>query len=78
MKKLDGLKKNESKYKDDYKKLKNLKDGKPSDWLKSPWNSHHWVDMFVEADRAAPYLMGHIWSGYFPISIILMVYLYLT
>jgi hypothetical protein len=64
------------KYKRDYKRLKDLDDGQPITWLKAPWNSHHWVDMFVEADRAAPYLMGHIWAVYFPVSVIGLAYFY--
>lgn len=75
---LDGLEQNNYKFKRDYESLKNLEDGQPSDWLKKPWSSHDWVDMYVEADRTSPYLMGHIWSIYYPVSIILMVYFYIT
>jgi hypothetical protein len=32
--------------------------------------------MYVEAERAAPYLMGHIWAVYYPLSIIAMVWLW--
>lgn len=58
----------------DYLVLKNAPDGQPSDWLRQPWNTHHWTDMFVESCRRAPYLMGHWWAVYFPVSIGLLVW----
>lgn len=70
---LDGLAKNWQKMKADYAKLKGLEDGRPEDWLREPWNMHHWVDMFKESQDVASYLMGHIWAVYFPLSIGVMV-----
>ena len=78
MKQKDGWAKNMQKFKFEYRQLKYMADGKPKDWLKAPWNSHHYVDMFVEAERASPYLMGHIWAVYFPVSIAIMVFLGVT
>jgi hypothetical protein len=75
---LDGWKKNAQKYKQEYNRLKELPDGHVADWAKQPWNSHHWFDMFVEAERASPYLMGHIWGWYYPLSVIGMTYLWVT
>ena len=69
MKNLDGIKKNEQKFKLDREALKNMPDGHPSDWFKAPWSMHHYVDIFVESSRAAPYLMGHIWAVYVHVSI---------
>jgi hypothetical protein len=71
----NGLEKNLEKFKVDMQHLRALNDGRPEQFLAKP-NSHNWVDMFVEADRAAPYLMGHIWSVYFPVSIVTMVVLW--
>jgi hypothetical protein len=74
----DGLAKNEEKYRTDFEALKNLEDGKLTDWLKEPWNMHHYIDMFVESARAAPYLMGHIGGVYLPISVAAMAWFALT
>ena len=71
-KNLDGWRKNYSKFLVDYRKLQQVPDGAPKDWLKKPWDLHAYVDMFVEADRVAPYLMGHIWAVVFPITIFLI------
>jgi hypothetical protein len=70
---LDGLERNMAKFKMGIKALKEMPDGSPKDWLKAPWNVHHYVDMFVESSRAAPYLMGHVWAVYVPLSIIIGV-----
>jgi hypothetical protein len=74
----DGMAKNAEKMLADYHRLKEMPDGHPSDWLKQPWNAHHWVDMFVESGRHGDYLMGHWWSVYFPVSMIIMVWLSLS
>lgn len=65
-----------NKFEADHDRLKEMPDGHPIDWMKAPWNSHHWTDMFVEASRHAPYLMGHVWAVYFPLSVIAMVWWY--
>lgn len=62
------------KVKTEYRNLKSMSDGQPKDWLRRPWNTHHWTDMFVESSRHAPYLMGHWWAVYFPASIILIIW----
>jgi hypothetical protein len=33
------------------------------EWRWEPWNSHHFVDVFVESERVpeAAYLRGHFW-----------------
>ena len=72
---LDNLKTNYRKYVQDYRKLRSMPDGSPMDWLKKPWDGHAYVDMFVESSRAAPYLMGHFWAMYLPLSILAMVLL---
>jgi len=53
--------------------LKVKEDGHVKDWLKQPWNTHHWTDIFVESCRAAPYTMGHVWAVYLPLSILLIL-----
>ena len=63
----------ESKIKTDIQALKDMPDGHPMDWLKAPWDVHHWTDMFVESSRAAPYLMGHVWAIYLPLSVLLII-----
>lgn len=62
------------KVKADLNALKVKKDGHVSDWLKEPWNSHHYVDMFVESCRAAPYTVGHVLAVYVPLSILLILF----
>ena len=74
----DRMKTNMRKYKADYRALKNMPDGHPSDWLKKPWDSHAYVDMFVESSRAAPYLMGHIYAILAPIVVILGIFLIIS
>ena len=73
----NGAAKNLEKYKIDLMAIKDMPDGHLGDWLKSPLNMHNFVDMFVETARAAPYLMGHIWSIYFPVSIVAIIVLLL-
>lgn len=29
-------------------------------WLRKPWDSHAYVNLFVESRRASPYLTGHV------------------
>lgn len=71
-----GLKSN--KVEIEYYILGDLPDGAPEDWLKRPWNLHHWTDMFVESCRWAPYVMGHWWAVYFPVSLGTIIYLIAT
>ena len=70
----DGIFKNWTKMKEDYAKLQEMPDGKLSDWLKKPWDMHHWVDMFKESCEHAPYLMGYIYAVYVPLSVVLIVW----
>lgn len=72
---LDGPERDNKKMRFGYQRLKGMKDGQPKDWLRQPWNTHHWVDMYVESCRTSPYLMGHVWAIYFPASIVAMVWL---
>jgi len=74
MKNEDGLDKNTSKFRADIEALKAMPDGRPADWLKKPWDMHHWVDMFKESCEHAPYLMGHIYAVYVPLSVVLIVW----
>lgn len=66
----NGLRRNIKRFMLDYNGLKRMPDGKPEDWLKEPWNVHHYTDMFVEAFSEAPFLMGHVFAVYFPLSIL--------
>jgi hypothetical protein len=68
----NGYKRNLLRFKMDYEGLQEMPDGKPMDWLRKPWNVHHYTDMFVESCSEAPFLMGHWWAVYFPVSIIIM------
>ena len=63
------------KVKADIRSLQTMQDGHFSDWVKAPWSGHHWTDMFVESSRHAPYLMGHIWALYVPVSLIAIIWL---
>jgi hypothetical protein len=71
----DGFKRNWLRFKDDVKALKAMPDGQPADWLRKPWDMHAYIDMYKESCQAAPYLMGHIWAVYFPVSLITIVVL---
>ncbi|MFT5766749.1 MAG: hypothetical protein ACI9DH_000568 [Halioglobus sp.] len=72
---INGIRKNMDKLRLDIRYLRNRPDGYVMDWVKQPWNMHHWVDIFVETARAAPYLMGHLWAVYVPASFITIVVL---
>jgi hypothetical protein len=39
-------------------------------WIKKPWDSHAYVNLFVESRRLTPYLMGHIDAVLYPALII--------
>lgn len=39
------------------------------DWLRAPWNMHHFTDLFVESARISPYFVGHMWAAYLPLSL---------
>ena len=44
-----------------------------SDWVREPWNMHHFVDMFVETRRASPYFTGHIDAVAYPILVLIII-----
>ena len=72
---LNGIQRNLVRFKKEHKHLAGMPDGQPEDWLKKPWDLHAYVDMFVESSEYAPYLMGHWWAVYFPVSLLAIIIL---
>ena len=45
-------------------------------WLKAPWDSHAYFNLFVESRRLSPYFVGHIDALLYPAAIVALIYLY--
>ena len=43
-------------------------------WLKKPWDSHAYVNLFVESRRLTPYLIGHIDAVLYPLLAIMLAW----
>lgn len=73
MKDLDGIEKNIDKFKKEYAKLKS---GMREHWerLKKDKDSHAYVNIFVEAMRISPYLIGHIDAVMYPVLLIGLIW----
>lgn len=65
----DGLARDVSKMSQEWTRMTLMLRPNVRDWLRAPWNAHHYTDLFVESSRISPYFMGHIWAVYLPLSI---------
>jgi len=74
---LNGHERNVAKLKEEWLVFRLVMKPYFKEWLKAPWNMHHYVDLFVESGRVSKkhpnYLMGHFWAIYFPLSILLII-----
>lgn len=70
---LDGIEKNLDKLKKEYAKLR---DGMKPHWqrFKSEKDTHSYVNLFVEAMRLSPYLIGHIDAIAWPVMLALLIW----
>ena len=66
---MDGWRRNIEKMKLDAWVLGQLMPEHVARFKRKPWSLHAYVNLFVESERNAPYLMGHIWSAYLPVSV---------
>lgn len=69
---LDGVAKNLDKFKREFNYLRQMMVPHVSRWIKQPWNSHAYVNLWVEALRASPYLTGHVLAVLFPLLVLLI------
>jgi hypothetical protein len=68
---LDGVDKNIQKAKQEWEKLKNEMKPHWGRFFKRPFDTHSYVNLFVESRRISPYLIGHIDAILYPLLIIL-------
>jgi hypothetical protein len=77
----NGLAKNLEKLQIEWEDMRVLMRPHIARWKKAPWNMHSYVNLFVEARRISPYLVGHVDAVLYPIlissSILLTTYLLL-
>lgn len=70
---LDGIEKNIDKLSKEWARTReNLK----PEWqrfLNRPWDTHTYVNLFVEARRVSPYFSGHVDAVVYPVLIILAI-----
>ena len=45
-------------------------------WLRKPWSSHRYVDIFVETLRTSPYFWGHVLAPVPLAAVAYVVYFY--
>jgi hypothetical protein len=70
---LDGIEKNIDKFKKEWAKLKTEMKPHWGRFFKSPIDGHSYVNLFVEARRCSPYLIGHIDAVLYPLLIALLI-----
>lgn len=70
---LDGIEKNIDKLKKEWVKTREHLKPEWQRFLKRPWDTHTYVNLFVEARRVSPYLTGHVDAVLYLALIILAV-----
>lgn len=71
----DGLEKNIHKFGEEWRKVQGALKPNCIRFFKRPLDTHTYVNLFVEARRASPYLLGHIDAILYPILIGIIIYL---
>jgi hypothetical protein len=69
---LDGVEKNIDKMKKEWAKLSIEMKPHWKRFFKSPFDTHSYVNLFVESRRLSPYLIGHIDAVFYFLSAILL------
>lgn len=72
---LDGWRKNLDKFKKEWVKLTVYLEPDWERFKKSPFDTHSYVNLFVESRRHCPYLIGHIDAVLYPILIVALSYI---
>ena len=75
---LDGAEKNLDKFKKEWAKLVVEMEPHWKRFLQNPLNPHSYVNLFVEAARISPYLIGHLDSLLYPSTLVLVIYTLVT
>lgn len=70
---LDGIEKNIDKMKKEWSKVKEVLVPEWKRFLKSPFDTHSYVNLFVEARRVSPYFTGHVDAMFYPCIIVIAV-----
>lgn len=68
---LDGIEKNIDKLSKEWARTREHLKPEWQRFLKRPWDTHTYVNLFVEARRASPYFSGHVDAVLYPVLIIL-------
>jgi hypothetical protein len=68
---LDGVEKNIDKLSKEWARTREYLKPEWQRFLKTPWDGHSYVNLFVEARRVSPYLSGHVDAIMYPVLIIL-------
>lgn len=74
----DGLERNIIKLWEEWKALRDDMGPHLKRWIRRPWDSHAYVNLFVEARRSSAYLVGHIDAVLYPLFLGFLVYTLLS
>ena len=70
----DGLARDITKLKFEWELLRQAMAPHWKRWIRRPWDTHAFVNLFVEARRESAYLVGHVDAIAYPVIIVLLIW----
>ena len=71
---MDGLKRNLARFKYEWIMLWHYMKPHWKRYLRKPWDSHAYTNLYVESRRHAPYLIGHFDAVFYPLLLALLFF----